>query len=69
MESGEISDHQVHSSSHMGSLSVASNARLNLQLVSSPAGVGGWCAPADSEEYWLAINLVTSHVISAVSDT
>ena len=59
MESGEISDHQVYLSSHMGLRSEASDARLNLQLMSSPSG--GW--------YWLEIDLVTSHVISAVSDT
>ena len=66
MESGEITDSQVYSSSNMGSLSVASNARLNLQLM-SPSGVGAWCAPAQSEDNWFTVHLVTSHVISAVS--
>ena len=66
MESGEITDGQLHSSSNMGSLSVASNARLNLQLM-SPSGVGAWWAPVQSEEYWLQVDLVIPHVISAVS--
>jgi len=66
MESGEITDNQLDSSSNMGSRSVASNVRLNLQLM-LPLGVGAWCAPQQSEEYWLVVDLVTSHGISAVS--
>lgn len=67
MESGEITDNQASSSSHMGLLSVAASARLNLQLM-SPSGVGAWCSPAGSDAEWLAVDLETSHVISAVSD-
>lgn len=70
MESGEITDAQLNSSSNMGSLSVASNSRLNLQLM-SPLGVamGVWYALQQSEEYWLQVDFVTLHVISAVSHT
>lgn len=68
MESGEITDNQLDSSSNRGSRSAASNARLNFQLM-FPLGLGAWCAPQQSEEYWLVVDLVTSHVISAVSRT
>lgn len=70
MESGEITDAQLNSSSNMGSLSGASNSRLNLQLM-SPVGVamGAWYALQQSEEYWLQVDFVTLHVISAVSHT
>ena len=66
MESEEITDSQLYSPPHMGSLSGASNGRLNLQLMSS-LGVGALCGPEQSEVSWLVVHLVTSHVISAVS--
>ena len=64
MESGDITDNQASSSTNMGERSIAANARLNLQ---SPGAA--WCSKkAESGQLeWLAVDLVTSHVISAVS--
>ncbi|XP_078381896.1 uncharacterized protein LOC144664624 [Oculina patagonica] len=63
MESGEIADNQVSSTSEMGERSIAANARLNLQSAGA-----AWCSKAVSGKWeWLAVYLGTSHVVSAVS--
>ena len=70
MESGKITEGQLNSSSSMGSICAASNARLNLQFMSPlVVAIWAWYTPQQSEEYWLKVDLVTPHVISAVSHT
>ena len=63
VESGDIPDDQIYSSSFSGQYSRAAKARLNLQIAQ-----GAWCTPSSKKVgEWLAVKLVTSHVISAVS--
>ncbi|KAJ7371458.1 hypothetical protein OS493_025357 [Desmophyllum pertusum] len=62
MESGQITDNQTSSSSYFDDYTTATKARLNLQELT-----GGWCAQSNEYSEWLAVDLVTSHVISAVS--
>lgn len=60
MESGNISDNQIQSSSQL-SEHLREKGRLNLQ-----ANSGAWCATKEDKERRFAVDLVTIHVISAV---
>ncbi|XP_027056967.1 neuropilin-1-like [Pocillopora damicornis] len=64
VESKEITDQQMNSSSYAGENCKAAKARLNLQNLQ-----GAWCAKQPPTAEWLSVNLITSHVISAVSQS
>jgi len=60
MESGQIADSQITSSSQLDDYT-KEEARLNLEAVS-----GAWCAAEADTKRWLAVYLVTTHAITAV---
>ena len=61
MESGQIRDSQINSSSQLDE-NTKGKVRLNLE-----AHHGSWCAAIDDKKQWLAVDLITNHMISAVS--
>ena len=60
MESGQIADSQITSSSQLY-VYTKEGARLNFEAVS-----GAWCVAEADTERWLAVYLVTTHAITAV---
>ena len=60
MESGQITDIQLESSSKQTNNS-EKKARLNMKDLP-----GGWCAAEWDKERWFSVDLLTNHVISAV---
>ena len=61
MESGQIRDSQINSSPQLDE-NTKEKARLNLKALH-----GAWCAGTDDHKQWLTVDLITNHMISAVS--
>ena len=64
MESGEITDAQLSSSSQRGAFYGPSNARLN--RVAGFSNSGGWSAFSNDANQWLQVNLLSQKEITGL---